>query len=47
MGPRRVVWPGESLTLSEEWRLFQGVKADPTNLDQLDKAITPAIQSLD
>jgi hypothetical protein len=46
MGPRRVVWPGESLTLSEEWRLFQGVKADPTNLDQLDKAIAPAIQSL-
>jgi len=46
MGPRRVVWPGESLTLSEEWHLFQGVKADPANLDRIDEAITPLIHSL-
>jgi hypothetical protein len=46
MGPRRTVWPGESLTLSEDWHLVQGVKADPANLDQLDRAITPVIQSL-
>jgi len=46
MGPRRVVWPGESITLSEEWHLVQGIKADGTDLDQLDRAITPAIQSL-
>jgi hypothetical protein len=45
LGPRHVVWPGESLTLSEEWHLFQGVRADPANLDALDRAITPAILS--
>lgn len=48
MGPRRTVWPGESLHLSEEWRLFQGVKVDAgvPDLDQLDRAITPHIQSV-
>jgi hypothetical protein len=48
LGPRRVVWPGESLTLSEEWHLFSGMKVDPGagNLDQLDRAITPAVQSV-
>ncbi len=46
MGPRRVVWPGESITLNEEWHLFEGIKADGTDLDQLDHAITPAIQSV-
>jgi hypothetical protein len=53
LGPRRTVWPGESLTLSEEWRLFQGIKVDQgtpgqpaINMDQLDQAITPAIRSL-
>ena len=48
LGPRRVVWPGESLTLSEEWHLFPGIKVDPgaPDLDQLDKAITPAVQTV-
>jgi len=46
MGPRRVAWPGESLTLSEEWHLFHGIKADPTSLEQIDRAITPALQTL-
>ncbi len=48
LGPRRIVWPGESLTLSEEWHLFRGLKVDAgaPNLDQLDRAITPNIQSL-
>ena len=48
MGPRRTVWPGESIALSEEWNLFHGIRVDPgaPDLDQLDRAITPAIQSL-
>jgi len=48
MGPRRTVWPGESLQLSEEWHLFQGITIAPgaPNLDQLDRAITPAIESV-
>jgi hypothetical protein len=53
LGPRSVVWPGESLSLSEEWHLFHGIKVDPSatdptapDLDQLDQAITPAIRSL-
>ena len=46
MGPRKVVWPGESLILSEEWHLFRGIQADPSNLDQLDRVISPAIQSV-
>jgi hypothetical protein len=48
LGPRRVVWPGESLTLTEAWHLFEGIKVDggACNLEQLERAITPAIQSL-
>lgn len=48
LGPRKVVWPGESLTLSEDWHLFDGIKVDAgaRDLEQLDRAITPAIQSL-
>jgi hypothetical protein len=48
LGPRRVLWPGESLNLSEEWNLFQGIKVDSgtPDLDQLDQAITPAIKSV-
>jgi hypothetical protein len=48
MGPRRTVWPGESLEFSEEWNLFQGIKVTPgaPDLDELDRALTPVIQSL-
>jgi len=48
MGPRSVVWPGESLSLSEEWNLFQGIKVAPgaADLDELDRAISPSIRSL-
>jgi hypothetical protein len=48
MGSRRVVWPGESMKLSEEWRLFDGIRVAPgaPDMDELDKAITPAIQSI-
>lgn len=46
MGPRQVLWPGESVSFHEEWSLFQGIKADGRDLEQLDRAITPAIQSL-
>ncbi len=52
LGPRRTVWPGESLTMSEEWHLFQGIKVDQgatgqaVNMDQLDQAINPSIKSL-
>lgn len=48
LGPRRTVWPGESLHLSENWHLVDGIKVDAgaPDLDQLDSAITPAIQSL-
>lgn len=46
MGPRHVVWPGESLTFTEHWHLFEGIEADGHDLQQLDKAITPAIQSI-
>lgn len=46
MGPRQVLWPGESLSLTEEWHLFENILADGRDLDRLDKAITPAIQSI-
>jgi hypothetical protein len=48
LGPRSTVWPGESLQLSEEWRLFPGLKVAPgaPDLDELDRALTPVIQSL-
>lgn len=47
LGPHRVVQPGDSLTLVEEWHLFEDVHvADTTDLDALDAAITPKIQTL-
>jgi hypothetical protein len=48
LGPRRVVWPGESMALAEEWNLFEGVKVDPgvPDLEQLDRVIAPLIGSL-
>ena len=48
MGPRRTVWPGETLEFSEEWNLFQGIKVAPgaPDLDELDRALIPVIQSL-
>jgi hypothetical protein len=48
LGPRRVVWPGESLTLSEQWHLFEGMNVDEgvPDLDQLDRVIGPTIQTL-
>jgi hypothetical protein len=49
MGPRRTLWPGESLQHSEEWHLFPGIKVAPgaPDLDELDSALTPLIQSLE
>ncbi len=47
LGPHRVVSPGDSLTLIEDWNLVPNISlADPQNLDLLDAAITPAIRSL-
>ena len=47
LGPRRVVAPGESLTLTEEWHLFPDVIVPtPSDLDLLDAAIAPKIRSL-
>ena len=47
LGPHRVVNTGESLTLVEEWHLFENVEvAEPENLDRLDAAIASKVQSL-
>lgn len=46
MGPRQVLWPGESTTFTEEWHLFENIQADGRDLEQLHKAISPAIQSI-
>ena len=47
LGPHRIVAPGESLTLTEDWDLFTGVQvAVPRDLDLLDSAIAPRIRSL-
>ena len=47
LGPRRIVSPGDSLTLIEEWNLVPNISlTNPQNLDLLDAAITPAIRSL-
>lgn len=47
LGPHRVVAPGESLTLVEHWDLFTDVNvANPKDVDLLDAAIAPRIQSL-
>lgn len=48
LGPRRVVQPGESLTLREEWNFFEGVgvHASNTDLDALQRAIEPKVKSL-
>lgn len=46
LGPHRVVAPGESLTLTEDWSLFEGVEADGSDLTALDGAIAPLIKTL-
>ncbi|MBW4026595.1 MAG: hypothetical protein HIU93_04285 [Acidobacteria bacterium] len=48
LGPHRVVDPGDSLTLTEEWHLFEGVGAQDALQDEerLHAAIAPKIQSL-
>lgn len=47
LGPHRVVCPGESLTLTEEWHLFRDVVvATPENEELLDAALEPRIRSL-
>ncbi len=47
LGPSRVVAPGESLTLVEDWHLFPDVNVPtPSNLDLLDAAIAPKIRTL-
>ena len=47
LGPRRVVAPGDSITLVEEWNLFTDVAvSSPEDLDLLGAAIDPLIQSL-
>ncbi len=47
LGPHRVVAPGESLTLVEEWDLFTEVQvANPKDLNALDAALAPRVHSL-
>ena len=48
LGPHRVVEPGESLTLVEEWNLFEkvGAPADLGDMEQLARVIEPKVQSL-
>ena len=48
LGPQRVVRPGESLTLVEDWHLFTRLEigANSTDLDALDEEITPLIRTL-
>jgi len=48
LGPKRVVAPGESLTLIEEWSLFESlpVNAATNDLELLHEALTSYIQSL-
>lgn len=48
LGPRSVVAPGESLTITEEWHLFEHVEVEAgiTDLERLDSAISPIIRSL-
>ncbi len=47
LGPKRIVSPGESIALSEQWHLFQGVSVkDQSNQENWHEAITPHIQSL-
>ncbi len=48
LGPRRVVGPGEQLTLTEEWHLFEKVEisAETRDIALLQKAIEPKIQTL-
>ena len=46
LGPRQVVWPGESVTLDEEWHLFPGLKVG-AGMDEeaLERAIGPAVNT--
>ncbi|MGI4828143.1 MAG: hypothetical protein ACRYFU_08135 [Janthinobacterium lividum] len=48
LGPHRPVEPGDSLTLVEDWHLFNevGLDAQTTDLERLDAVITPLIKTL-
>jgi hypothetical protein len=48
LGPRRIVQPGESLALVEDWHLFENVHvaAGGNFLENLDSAISPLIKNL-
>ena len=48
LGPHRVIESGESLTLTEDWHLFQDVNlpSQTTDLERLDAVIEPLIKSL-
>lgn len=46
LGPRGVVEPGESISFTEEWELFEDVevKSGPGQLNSLDAALLPLLQ---
>lgn len=46
LGPRRVVPPGESLSLTEEWELFENIEVEsgPGQMNSLDAALLPLLQ---
>lgn len=48
LGPRQIVWPGESIRMREEWNLFEGVQVSEGARDpeELDRALAPHIRSL-
>lgn len=48
LGPHRVLEPGESLTMSEDWHLFENIGVDHTtrDLEALDQALTPILKNL-
>ena len=48
LGPRRVVAPGESLSLTEDWEIFENVEVEsgPGQLNSLDDALSPLLQRL-
>lgn len=48
LGPKSVVAPGESLTMAEDWDLFNDlpIASGPVDFDALDAAILPRLQSL-
>lgn len=48
LGPHRSVEPGDSLSLIEDWHLFDevGLDSQTTDLDHLDRIISPLIKTL-